>query len=87
MGIVKLIVVALSALRAGQALSNPTTWKKAQILAPYLGSLATTANGLICDGCIAQPDLDTIVLGASTLAASVVNHYLTVATTDKLGIK
>jgi hypothetical protein len=87
MNIVKLMTVALSALKAGQALSNPTAWKKVQILAPYLGSLATTANGLICDGCIAQPDLDTIVLGVSTLAASVVNHYLTVATTDKLGIK
>jgi len=85
MGAIAKLFAAVDALQAGKSLSNPELWKKVQGLMPvFLLIIGAIVKVFGLD--IPEPDQATIALGLATLGVAV-NGYLTVATTDKLGIK
>jgi len=66
----------LSALKAGEKLRNPATWKRVQVL----------VAGFIPVVHYIYPNLDKGLGGVVDGAFVAIIAYLTVATTDKLGV-
>lgn len=90
MGLRSKISSILEALDKGKSLANVESWKSGQvtvnILAGFLASLIGVARAFGFDIPVTDEQL---LLVASTLmsALGVYNSFITVATTDKIGLK
>lgn len=72
------------ALMAGESLANPATWKNRQHRVNALMTIAAVASPLFPKLGLSSDDVLTIVTAVGIIGG-VVNGYLTVATTDKIG--
>ena len=73
-----------TALYKGQSLSSPETWKSVQLLMPPFCAILAAIPHFIPLG-LSEENISSIAYGFATLAV-VCNSYLTVATTDKIGM-
>jgi hypothetical protein len=72
------------ALRAGESLADPATWKQRQLrLNALLAILWLLAKLLPVE--LAPDDIDALANGIGMIGGTLVNGYLTVATTVKIG--
>lgn len=72
------------ALRAGESLANPAIWKQRQLrINALLPIVALLVNFSPVE--IVPDDVDAIVTGAAWALGALVNGYLTLATTVKIG--
>jgi hypothetical protein len=80
----------LKALQAGHSLSDPATWKNIQLLGNVIFAILAAITTVVR---WAWPDFmisDDLLIKVSTVIAEVVvliNGYLTVATSKKIGVK
>lgn len=75
---------AVDALQAGKQLENPSTWKTTQAsMGPILVILGVVVQ--FVDFPLTGGQLNAIAFGVATIGV-LLNSYLTVATTDKLGV-
>lgn len=81
MNLLAVIPAALRALQASRALDNPAAWKQVQNVINGLSALVAVAAALGYAVPISAEGIATVAGGVVAL----VNVYLTVATTDKLG--
>jgi hypothetical protein len=80
----KNFILFFQALRAGELLADPATWKSRQLsVTAILAILYFLVKVLPMD--IPSNDLTTIADGIA-LVGGLVNSYLTVATTEKVGV-
>ena len=85
-----MILNVIKALKAGEELSNPATWKKGQHLTNTVGALVLSVMGLVR---WKFPEANIPAELADTLTQIIVgvliavNLYLTPATTKKIGAK
>lgn len=78
------LILLCRALMAGESLEDPATWKNHQLrLNAILAILYVSVKLLPID--IAPDDVQAIAVGVGMVGGWVVNIYLTVATTDKIG--
>jgi hypothetical protein len=78
------LLLLFRALRAGESLANAATWKQRQLRLNALGSVvAILVPFLPFD--LVPDDADAIVTGLSIIGGALVNGYLTLATTTKIG--
>jgi hypothetical protein len=70
-------------LKKGQSITNPVFWKRVQLCVALLGVLLPPITLLFP---AAQVIIDKGVIASTLAAIATVNAYLTVATTDKIGI-
>lgn len=82
MNLFAVVPAALRVLQAGRALSHPAAWKQVQNIINLLTALAAVAAAL---GYTVPIPAEGIALVAGGVVA-LVNVYLTVATTDKIGL-
>jgi hypothetical protein len=77
--------IAIDALKAGQQLENASTWKTVQALSGpvlvILGALAKFADIPLTGGQLTALSFVIATLGV------IANSYLTIATTETLGVK
>jgi len=77
------LILLFRALRAGESLADPATWKNRQLISTaILAILYFLVKVLPVD--ISPDDLNIIADGIALLGC-LANGYLTVATTDKIG--
>lgn len=69
-------------LRAGQALAHPGAWKNVQLI----GSLLTALLGLLWSFGIQIPLLPDDIFAIAGAVVALLNGYLTVATSKKVGL-
>ena len=85
MGILDKLFAAANAVKAGESLKKPATWKNRQMLMNIflviIGAIPQFVNIELSDA-----DINSISYGLAALAG-VVNTYLTVATSAKVGIE
>lgn len=78
------LLLLFRALRAGESLAKSATWKQRQLrlnaLVPIVSLLAWFSP---VD--LAPDDIDAIATGVGMIGGAVVNGYLTLATTTKIG--
>lgn len=72
-----------SALKKGNSLENPVFWKKAQLYLTIIGVMLPLAAVLFPS---LQVIIDKDILAKTLVQIAAVNAYLTVATTDKIGV-
>ena len=78
------VLLAVKALQAGESLKNPELWKNVQLLMnPLLLLVGSGAQILGLD--VEEADINDISYGVAVLGV-VVNSYLTVATSRKVGL-
>ena len=78
------LLLICRALRAGESLANPATWKNRQLrLNAVLAILYLLAKFLPVE--LSDDELDAIA-DSIALIGGLVNSYLTVATSDKVGL-
>lgn len=82
MNLFAVVPAALRALQAGRALSNRAAWKQVQNIVNLLAALVAVAAAM---GYTVPISADGVALVAGGVVA-LVNVYLTVATTDKIGL-
>jgi hypothetical protein len=81
---IALILSLFRALRAGESLTQAATWKQRQLRLNALGGfVASVVVFLPVD--LVPDDVDAIVNGLSIVGGALVNGYLTLATTTKVG--
>jgi len=72
------------ALRAGESLADPAIWKQRQLrLNALLPIIYLLAHYLPID--LSADDVDAVATGIGMIGGALVNGYLIVATTDKIG--
>ena len=76
----------IDALHEGRELANPETYKRFGVLTNVFGVIVASLIGLVPDLYVGDVDQKAIVEGLATLAF-VINGYLHVATTKKIGLK
>jgi hypothetical protein len=78
------LLLLFRALRAGESLAKVATWKQRQLRLNALGSVVgILVNFLPVD--LVPDDVDAVVTGLSIVGGALVNGYLTLATTTKIG--
>ena len=75
----------IEALYAGKSLKDPENWKRFGVLTNVFGIIVGSLITLVPDLHVSGVDQDAIVKGLATLAF-VINSYLHVATTEKIGV-
>lgn len=75
----------VEALYAGKSLKEPENWKRFGVLTNVFGVIIASLITLVPDLHVSSVDQDAIVKGFATLAF-VINSYLHVATTEKIGL-
>lgn len=78
------ILMFFRVLRAGESLTKAATWKQRQLRLNALGSVVA-ALAAFCPFDLIPDDVDAIVTGLSIISGAVVNGYLTLATSEKVG--
>ena len=84
MGLLNKLFAAANAIKAGESLKDPATWKNRQMLMNVLLVIIGTIPQFI-DVELSEADINSISYGLAALAG-VVNTYLTAATSDKVGV-
>jgi hypothetical protein len=79
------IWLIIEALYAGKSLKDRENWKRFGVLTNVFGVIIASLIGIFPDFYVSEVDQDAIVKGAATLAF-VINSYLHVATTEKIGL-
>ncbi len=82
MNALKAIVLILAVLRKGSALTNPESWKNAQVVGSFLAALVVLAESFG----VPIPFADDWVSKAAIVIATLANAFFTVATTEKIGL-
>jgi len=78
------VVLFCRALRAGESLANAATWKQRQLrLNALLPIIYLLAHYLPID--LSAVDVDAVATGIGMIGGALVNGYLTLATTTKIG--
>jgi hypothetical protein len=86
MTLLEKLFAAGRALRAGESLKNPATWKTFNLIFTNIAIIVgVTFNFAGIEATDAQQNM--IANGLATLGVILFNTYFTVATTDKLGVK
>lgn len=70
-------------LRMGQVVENPAFWKRVQLYVTIIGTLLPTLAAIFP---VFQMVIDKAVIAETLTAIATVNVYLTLATTDKIGL-
>lgn len=78
------MVALCRALMAGESLADPALWKNRQQVINALLTIAGLLSPLFAQWGLSADDVLTVVT-AVAIVGGVVNGYLTVATTDKIG--
>ena len=78
------LFAAANALKAGEVLKNPASWKNRQIIMNALLVIIGTIPTFIPIE-LSSSDVNAIAFGLATLGG-VVNTYLTAATSEKVGL-
>lgn len=78
------ILMLFRVLRAGESLTKVATWKQRQLRLNALGSVVAMMVAF-CPFNLVPDDIDAIVNGLSIIGGALVNGYLTLATTTKIG--
>lgn len=73
------------ALIAGESLADPAVWKNRQLRGNALMTIAAAASPLLLIFGVMPGDVLVIVTAIGIVISGLVNLYLTVATTDKIG--
>ncbi len=81
------LFAASDALQAGKQLKNPVMWKKLQIVVPYIVVIIGAVVKVTCGDCLSEIQIKDVAEGIGILGGLAANHYVTVATTTKLGVK
>lgn len=77
----------INALHEGEALKDPHIWKNRQAVVNILVTIAGAVLMFLPEGLeVSEADIHTIAVGVATLGG-LVNSYLTIATSDKVGFK
>ena len=84
MGLLNKLFAAANAIKAGESLKDPATWKNRQMLMNVLLVIIGTIPQFI-DVELSDADINSISYGLAALAG-VVNTYFTAATSDKVGV-
>lgn len=80
------VVALFSLLKYGQSVADPALWKQRQVNATMLaGVIMAVVNTLAVFGVAVPIDLTVANMAAGAIV-SLVNVYLTYATTDKIGL-
>lgn len=79
------LIYFFSALRAGESLSNPATWKQRQLRLNALLPIVYFLSKLLPVE-LSTDEVDAVATGVALIGGWVVNAYFTIATTDKLGV-
>lgn len=85
----KLIPPILSALKAGQEIKDPASWKKGQNLINALAVIITSVVAIIRYQVPDLPVTDAQIIEMASIAAGIlalINGYITTATTTKIGL-
>lgn len=82
MNIFGVIASAIDVLRKGKRLNNVVAWKNVQIVTNMLAAIVVLLRSLGFDLGLSDSDIDTVA-GAIVV---IINVYLTLATTNKVGI-
>ncbi len=78
------MVTLCRALMAGESLANPAIWKNRQQAVNALMLIAGVLSPLFPALGLSDDDVRVVVTGMA-IVGGVINGYLTVATTDKIG--
>ena len=78
------LLLLFRALRAGESLTKAATWKQRQLRLNALGSVVAMLV-TFCPFDLVPDDVDAVVSGLSIVGGALVNGYLTLATTTKIG--
>jgi hypothetical protein len=81
------LFAASDALQAGKQLKNAVLAKKLQIIGPYIVVIIGAIVKVTCTDCLSEIQIKDIAEGIAILISLGANHYLTVASTTKLGIQ
>lgn len=79
------LLLLFRALRAGEALAKSATWKQRQLRLNALVSVVSLL-ALLSPVDLVPDDIDAIATGIGIVGGAVVNGYLTLATTTKIGL-
>lgn len=80
------LINIIRVLQAGESLANPATWKSFQLVVNAALGVVGVLAGMRPDWGLSDDDMNTIAWGCAA-AAWGLNHYLTLATSDKVGLK
>lgn len=72
------------ALRAGESLTNAATWKQRQLRLNALLPIVSLLT-LVLPVDLMPDDVDAIAIGVGIIGLALINGYLTLATTVKIG--
>jgi len=78
------LFAAANAIKAGESLKNPATWKNRQILMNAILIIVGTIPQFVAIE-LSDADINSISYGLATLAG-VLNTYFTAATSAKVGL-
>lgn len=79
------IWIIIEALHQGKSLQDPATWKRFGVLVSIFGAIFSAVTALVPNMYVSAVDQSTIVEGIATLGF-VINGYLHIATTEKIGL-
>lgn len=78
----KPVILAIDVLKKGAMLTNPEAWKNAQVVSSFLAALVVLAEAFG----VSVPFADDWVSKAAIIIAALANAWVTVATTEKIGL-
>jgi len=79
------LIYFFSALRAGESLSNPATWKQRQLRLNALLPIVYFLSKLLPVE-LSTDEVDAVATGLALISGALVNGYFTLATSDKIGL-
>lgn len=83
----KILILSLCrALMAGESLTDPAVWKNRQLRGNALMTIAAVASPLFPMLGLMPDDVLTILQGGAIFISGLLNAYLTIATTTKIGL-